>query len=198
MEKLGDFLRANIPDLQTRVEETLEVKLGEIAACPLPQVVDDVLSSEYFRNLKRWQKTLLELLCKSVISGIEQFMVSRAGDSAIYYSRAHRLLWYLSDRDMTQIGLHELTHIAHATLLGISTYNKDNIPNRIKEGFAVYVAANIMVNMGMEPFYQDPTYPNRENPKDQNRRYFRQFKEELLSKNISDINGVKDYVLSFS
>ena len=125
MEKLGDFLRANIPDLQTRVEETLEVKLGEIAACPLPQVVDDVLSSEYFRNLKRWQKTLLESLGKIRMSIGEQFMLSRAGDSAIYYSRAHRLLWYLSDRDMTQVGLHELVHIAHAKLLGRSMYQPD-------------------------------------------------------------------------
>jgi len=188
MEIFGDFLRENIQDLKPRVEDTLEVKLGEIDVRPFPQIAKDIQDAVYGDSSK-FKRLSFGIIGNLGARFVEHYTLAMSMDSSIYYTRSGKIVRNLTETDMTQTGIHELVHLGHWTLAGLPAYQRNNVPKMIKEGFAEYITAIIMNEMD-KPFLHHPNHPYL--------KYFNQFKDEISSRGISDINGVKRYVMSFS
>lgn len=191
MERLGNYLRKHLPDLQARVEKELDVSLGKIDVLPLPKYTNEILlTHEKFMDTSPAKKWLSWAVKKSALYLIEDFcnVYATIGDSAIYYSRGPILNWSLTEKEMYFTSLHELAHIAHFRLAGISSGDK-GIPKHITEGFADYVAVSIM---GDTESTETITKTNCVNYK-----YFLPFLKEIINRNAWGIRNIKKFVCDY-
>ena len=191
MEKFGNFLRANIQDLQTRVEEALEVELGNIDILPLPKYIQEWMAQA--PPMSNFLRHVVKIIGTCYIYSAELFFGNaKAGNSTIYYSRGPQVL-IMSDRAMTEAGLHELVHIAHARLMGRPVSDILSVPEHITEGFAMHVARRITQNeLGLKTpslfwSFGLSSYHG----------HYKKFEEEILRKGVTDYKQLKDMVLSY-
>jgi len=184
MERLGNYLKHNLPELQGRIEEKLDVKLGKIDVQPLPGCVDEWVA--FADNCWPVWTTSLRAIGTGLSHILKAFyMVAKAGESTIYYSRSP-INQFESERDMVQIGLHELVHIALDRLAGVPV-DEVKIPHYIEEGFATYVAKDIIQDMGFKPtgLLATGCY-----------LHYRHFSREISERALTDFLRIKEFVLS--
>lgn len=185
MEKLGNFLRANLPDLQRRVEDKLEVKLGTIDVKPMLELASEVripLTSIGIRKVIK----LPYLLALPSCGILEEAAAAAAGESTVYYTRSRSKLSEVeTEYDMNSIGAHELSHIGHLRLLNGDWLRYLTCPQYVSEGFPEFVAREIMKDMGLDS--AEKVYET----------LFKQFEDELKRRNLSGIKGAKELALSF-
>jgi len=190
MGRLGNYLRKHVPDLTARVENKLEVELGIIDVLPYPKYLDEVLAGG---DPDPSVTTITRLISTPLNYFMEFFRVQAlSGESTIYYSR-NPLHMLCSERDMTQLALRELTRIAHSRLLGLPILGDEffnRVPRDIAEGFAEYVAIEIVKDLGMVPNLIPRTNGSYE-------RYDK-FKRKLTAEEISSFEETKKYVLTFN
>ncbi len=188
MERLGNYLRQNLPELQTLVENKLNVKLGKIEIKPIPCCVNDI--ADYMAKKEEFSPAVMRVATALVRIAIfltedgyflrGSGMIAKAGPSTIYYSRSPLALYGLTDSDMMATELHELTHIAHAKLADITLMEK---PPKYTEAFAEYVAMKIMEEKGK-------TVPESSYAKE-----LFKFRLELDKKKLKTIDQVIQFVL---
>lgn len=153
MERLGNYLRQNLPQLQQLVEEKLHVPLGKIEIKPIPQCVNEI--ADDIAKETKLSPAVMYAIKKAVQISIfltedgyflkGSRMIAKAGQSTIYYSRSPIAVLPLTPDNMMMTGLHELTHVAHSKLGNISLTKK---PTKYAEAFAEYVAMEIMQEQG--------------------------------------------------
>jgi len=196
MEKLGNCIKENLPKWKKIAEDKFCVNIGNTDILPFPRCIENIIyemEREAGYKLGFPKNFLFRAVGYAMAYTLEFMGINKAGNSTIYYSRSP-IYAVISKKDMIHSGLHELGHIVHFKMLknkeGKERTNMLNIPHYIVEGFAEYVARDIMQNMNLKSnynFLEDVLL----NPS------LLKFNRELAKKEISNIQDVKNYVLTF-
>lgn len=187
MEDLGDFFKSNLSNLQVRLEDTLDVELGKIKILPINSYIDYLNEKNGVNNpIKKIVLKGIGRLYTGLNETFNEFI--KYNDSAIFYGVSRRVRG-LSESDMTFQALYGLGFIAIARMTGNSTEQLNDIPAHISHGFSTYNALNIMFEMKMVYFQKEKSaFP----------KLYNQFNKDITSKGITDLNGIKEYVVSSS
>lgn len=160
MLTLGSRIRKVLPVVQPEVEKFLDLSIDNVEVLPYSsQIKEYSLRHSHLYNGKPFARAIVSFFTYLKFLGTELDMdeSASAGFSTIYYSR-HPLqsLIHFSRESVYHITAHELTHLAHFRILGLNQGNYlDEIkkrPDWIVEGFAEYVARNVVSGLVKKPF----------------------------------------------
>ena len=185
-DTLGNYLRDNLPELQSLVEDKLGVELGEIDILPLvnfPEKQMEKFGGDY-NTFTRFLLTSISQLQMIILENFKGYAL--AWDSSIYYSQS-TLALMLPERRMAEMGLHELVHLAHQKMAGKNPV-EIIAPPYIIEGFADYVAWDILQETHPTPYSGHPPFTS----------HVMAFERELDRRHIRYYDGMIDFVVSVS
>ncbi len=145
-ERIGNFLKKHVKDVQPTIEELIGTTLGDIGVRPLSEQTDEHVKLQKKRGFI-WSKKD-ERLFKLYLAAQEWTLstIAQVVKSTIYYSRSPaglmptgNYLWYLT--------AHELGHLAHHALVGEHEFF---CFKNIRETFADYVAVHALKRKNIE------------------------------------------------
>jgi len=132
MERLGDHFRENLPIWQPRIEEMLEVKLGNVEIKPLSDLPQDYFI-KYTDGFSQADRKYLRIAAKVFVFVLEGAAITaKAEPGTVYYARDVLSSFLLTNSRMTETLVHELAHVAHFAVTG----KHFGMPQHLVEGFA--------------------------------------------------------------